>query len=73
MMRSTWLTIGFFACATLLGADNPGRSAEKPPTPVRVQAVQSHVTSSGQRYSANINPYTQVNLAFKVAGYIEDT
>jgi RND family efflux transporter MFP subunit len=71
-MRSTWLSIGCLACAAILGADTLGRSAEKPPTPVRVQAVQSQVSSSGQRYSANINPYTQVDLAFKVAGYIED-
>ena len=72
MMRSTWLTFGYLACATMLGASAPARSAEKPPTPVRVQAVQAQVTSTGQRYSANINPYTQVNLAFKVAGYIEE-
>jgi RND family efflux transporter MFP subunit len=72
MMRSTWLTIGCLACVTLLGADDPARSADKPPTPVRVQAVQSHVASRGQRYSANINPYTQVDLAFKVGGYITE-
>jgi RND family efflux transporter MFP subunit len=71
-MRSSWLTIGCLACAMLLGADKPARSADKPPTPVRVQAAQSHVTSSGQRYSANINPYTQVDLAFKVSGYITE-
>jgi RND family efflux transporter MFP subunit len=71
-MRSTWLTIGCLAYAMLLGADNPAGPADKPPTPVRVQAVQSHATSSGQRYSANINPYTQVNLAFKVSGYITE-
>ena len=71
-MRSTWLTIGCLACATLLGADSPARSADKPPTPVRVQAVQPHVASSGQRYSANINPYTQVDLVFKVGGYITE-
>jgi RND family efflux transporter MFP subunit len=71
-MRSTWLSVGCLACAMILGAGNPCGSAEKPPTPVRVQAVHSQVTNSGQRYSANINPYTQVNLAFKVAGYIED-
>jgi multidrug efflux system membrane fusion protein len=37
-----------------------------------VQAVQPHVASSGQRYSANINPYTQVDLVFKVGGYITE-
>jgi RND family efflux transporter MFP subunit len=72
MMRSTWLTIGFLACVTILGADDLARSADKPPTLVRVQAVQSHVASRGQRYSANINPYTQVDLAFKVGGYITE-
>jgi hypothetical protein len=72
MMRSTWLSIGCVACVTILGAGYPARSAEKTPTPVRVQAVHSQVTSSGQRYSANFNPYTQVDLAFKVAGYITE-
>jgi RND family efflux transporter MFP subunit len=72
MMRFTWLTFGFLACATILVVGDPASSAEKPPTPVRVQAVQSHVTGSGQRFSANINPYTQVDLAFKVGGYITE-
>jgi RND family efflux transporter MFP subunit len=72
MMRSAWLAIGLLASVSMVIVGNPARSAQKPPTPVRVQAVQSHVTASQERYSANVNPYIQVNLAFKVGGYVEE-
>jgi RND family efflux transporter MFP subunit len=71
-MRSAWLAIGLLACVSMVLVGNPARSGEKPPTPVRVQAVQSRVTASQERFSANVNPYTQVNLAFKVGGYVEE-
>src|SRR5262249_29356239 len=45
--------------------------ADKPPTPVKVKPVEAYAIHTGVRYSANIKPYTQVELAFKVGGYIE--
>ena len=39
-------------------------------TPVKTAAVQSLSTNSELRYSANIKPETQVDLNFKVGGYI---
>ncbi|WP_428354282.1 efflux RND transporter periplasmic adaptor subunit [Methyloprofundus sp.] len=39
--------------------------------PVRVLSLQQHTGAHGSRYTANIIPNTQVNLAFKVNGYIE--
>src|ERR687892_578992 len=45
-MRSTWLSIGCLACATILGANNPVRPVEKPPTPVRVQAVKAQLATA---------------------------
>ena len=45
---------------------------EAPMTPVIVQQVGSYSGTSTSRYSASIVPYAQVNLAFKVGGYIEE-
>lgn len=44
---------------------------DNPLTPVTVSPVTSFTGESGSRYSASIVPYTQVNLAFKVGGYVE--
>ncbi|MCW5967009.1 MAG: efflux RND transporter periplasmic adaptor subunit [Blastocatellales bacterium] len=51
----------------------PGSKAvEKPPVPVRVAAVELNAAGgSEQRYSAAIIPGTQVELAFKVGGYVD--
>lgn len=43
-----------------------------PPRPVRVESVESQVAAGGLRYSATIQPYEQVPLAFKVAGYVRE-
>ena len=47
------------------------KQVQKPPVPVKVATVELHVANSGARYSATIIPRTQVELAFKVDGYIE--
>lgn len=44
----------------------------KPPTPVRVETVEEDRGESGLRYSADIRPQQQVNLAFRIGGYIEE-
>jgi multidrug efflux system membrane fusion protein len=41
------------------------------PVPVRAQTVEVAGGGSGHRYSATIRPDVQVDLAFKVSGYIE--
>lgn len=44
----------------------------KPAVPVKVVAVELNAAASGeQRYSATIIPRTQVELAFKVGGYVD--
>ncbi|MGA9996755.1 MAG: efflux RND transporter periplasmic adaptor subunit [Pyrinomonadaceae bacterium] len=45
--------------------------AEKQPVPVKVAAVELNSASGGTRYSATIIPRTQVELAFKVGGYVD--
>jgi RND family efflux transporter MFP subunit len=47
------------------------KQAEKPPVPVKVAAVELNSTERGARYSATIIPLTQVELAFKVGGYVD--
>src|SRR6185503_13217187 len=39
--------------------------------PVRVRSVESHSTVSNVHYSASIRPSSQVEVAFKVGGYID--
>jgi multidrug efflux system membrane fusion protein len=46
-------------------------SEPRPLTPVRTALVQTIFTGSETRYSANIVPYAQVDLAFKSGGYVE--
>ncbi len=45
-------------------------SSEKPLTPVRLDVVQSIPATGANTYSANIQPYQQVELAFKSNGYL---
>ena len=45
---------------------------QKPAKPVKVKAVETHSSVSNVRYSASIKPAAQVEVAFKVAGYIDD-
>jgi multidrug efflux pump subunit AcrA (membrane-fusion protein) len=42
----------------------------KTPVPVKVAAVELNSAESGARYSATIIPRTEVELAFKVGGYV---
>ncbi len=45
-------------------------SEQKPLTPVRTSDVQTVDTGMSNTYSANIQPYQQVDLAFKSNGYL---
>src|SRR5258706_3555296 len=47
------------------------KQVQKPTVPVKVATVELHAANSGARYSATIIPRTQVELAFKVDGYVE--
>ena len=46
-------------------------SESKLPTPVRVAEVNAIQAGNALRYSANIVPYAQVDLAFKSGGYVK--
>src|SRR5262249_4853214 len=59
------------ACGAISGCARKQRSAEKPATPVKAEAVQASNAPVGTRYSATIIPASQVQLAFSVGGYLE--
>ena len=65
-----WVVCGsLFPLALVMACQS--RQVHKPPVPVKVATVELHAANSGARYSATIIPRTQVELAFKVDGYIE--
>ena len=72
MNRLVYFAAGFVVSSTILVGAGRINGAEKPPTPVRVQAVGISQVEPGQRYSATIAPYEQVAMAFKVGGYIRE-
>ncbi len=43
---------------------------ERSAIPVTVHAAEHHQAAEAVRYSANVEPYTSVNVAFKVSGYV---
>lgn len=44
---------------------------DKSPTPVRLSTIEMYTPGQGERYSASILPNRQVNLAFRVNGFVE--
>lgn len=47
------------------------KAQEKILKPVKVKAVETHSGASSFRYSASIRPSSQVEVAFKVGGYVD--
>jgi multidrug efflux system membrane fusion protein len=67
MRRPTLLSLIVF----LFSCNRQTPTLEKIPTPVRLSAVEMYTPSQGQRYSASVLPNRQVNLAFRVNGFVE--
>jgi multidrug efflux system membrane fusion protein len=59
------------AAGLITGCSTRRVAETKPPRPVKAQAVTAAAVSGGIRYSAAIEPFEQVPLAFKSAGYVE--
>lgn len=57
-------------CLTLIGCST-GKTKEKPPVPVKAKTVEMRSGTSSVRYSASIKPNSQVELSFKVGGYVD--
>lgn len=47
------------------------KAQEKTVKPVKVKTVETHSGTSSVRYSASIRPSSQVEMSFKVGGYVE--
>ena len=62
------LLAGFIA---ITGGCKQEEASAPIPVPVETAVVQTISTGSGTRYSANIVPYAQVDLAFQSNGYID--
>jgi RND family efflux transporter MFP subunit len=62
----TWTTAVLFAAGC--GRDMP----PAPPLPVTVQVVSGGGPGGGLRYSASVRPDVQVDVSFKVGGYIDE-
>ena len=58
------------AGVTITSGCRSNPTAPQPLTPVRTAAVQSIDAGTSNTYSANIQPYQQVDLAFKSNGYL---
>lgn len=74
-MRTTTLPtiLGLIAVGSLATGCTKAQGTEpKPPRPVKAQAVAMAPADTAVRYSATIEAFQQVPLAFKASGYIDD-
>ena len=72
MTKSTFL-LAVSGAACLVSACTKVEGIEpRPPRPVRVQAVTVSAPASGVRYSATIEAFQEVPLAFKASGYVNE-
>jgi len=55
----------------IAGCQRQPKAATPPLRPVQVAAVETYSAHDGVPYSASIRPATQMELAFKVGGYVE--
>ncbi|HKQ91658.1 MAG TPA: hypothetical protein VJZ77_13290, partial [Blastocatellia bacterium] len=73
-MKSRFLIFAFclspFAFP-LTGCREKSSAAEPTPVPVKIKTVEMNPAGKGVRYSANIEPAKQVEMAFKVSGYVD--
>ncbi len=67
----TFLTIVMASTAVLLPACSKSK-VETFPIPVTAAPVEVRTIEQAPRYSANVEPYTSVNVDFKVAGYVAE-
>ncbi len=72
MKSRSLLALGLILGASGLVACRREQARERPLTPVSVRTVEQYSGGGGARYSGNIEPFSQVDLAFKVGGYIQE-
>src|ERR1041384_8850841 len=68
--KQTAIIIAALALIALtIGCKTNGQ--QKPIKPVKVKTVETHTGTTSVRYSASIRPSSQVDVSFKVGGYVE--
>ncbi len=67
MKRLAWLSL----IPLLSSCNRQSTALEKTAMPVRLSVVEMYTPTQGQRLSASILPNRQVNLAFRVNGFVE--
>ena len=58
--------------AVVLAACSTPEVYEKPLTPVTVSRVEAYESGTSVRYSATVKPALEVNVAFRVGGYVDE-
>ncbi|MBV5279826.1 MAG: efflux RND transporter periplasmic adaptor subunit, partial [Actinobacteria bacterium] len=78
-LKLNWKIISGCALAIILAVDTVVSMSfscwageTSPPIPVRISVAELTAGVSGLRYSANITPRKQVDMAFKVGGYVHE-
>src|SRR5262245_49307677 len=71
-MKTLIQTLAAAAAVLASGCSNVQGTEAKPARPVKVQAVSMAPPPAGIRYSATIEPFEQIALAFKTSGYVDD-
>jgi multidrug efflux pump subunit AcrA (membrane-fusion protein) len=71
VIKRPFAFLALLASAGAMASCSREASNQNPPTPVGIAIVQTFESGSEARYSANITPYSQVELAFKSGGYVE--
>jgi multidrug efflux system membrane fusion protein len=56
----------------MMGCSKEAAKQKAAAKPVKVKAVETHASASSVRYSASIRPATQLDVAFRVSGYVDD-
>lgn len=66
------IAIVLFLSLVLSACRQAPPAPDKPPAPVRVTTAESFTPRDGERYSATILPNRQVNVAFRLAGFVSE-
>lgn len=72
MKTKQMISVAGLVVLSLMAGCSKETAKPKPAKPVKVMAVETHSSTSSVRYSASIKPAAQVDVAFKVSGYVDD-
>jgi RND family efflux transporter MFP subunit len=72
MRTATFIAALIGAGSLVSGCSKPQASQPKAAQPVKTQVVEATPSQSGLRYSASIEAFERVPLAFKATGYVTD-